>query len=200
MEMILECLKDFRSDLESGYSHWVNYNYTLIFHALDETERMFEYLEKCLDERVTPLIFIRVDPVWREFRDDARFISQVEKTFIPEKKDRIVSVQSDTRETLEVNLRQLVFVEAQENYSRFVWLEGDEINEKILRVTLKKIEDQIAIRNIVRCHRSYIINTNFPYTIRGNSNGYRLTSKLFRDVIPISRSLGKEIIAKLKGT
>jgi len=198
MEKILECLKDFKSDLDSGYSHWVNYNYTLIFLALAETEKMFEYLEKCLDERITPLIFIRVDPVWREFRDDERFISQVEKTFIPEKKDRIVSVRSDTRETLEVNLRQLVFVEAQENYSRFVWLEGDEINEKILRVTLKKIEDQIADADIVRCHRSYIINTSFPYTLRGNSNGYRLTSKKFRDVIPISRSLGKEIIAILK--
>jgi DNA-binding LytR/AlgR family response regulator len=139
-----------------------------------------------------------VDPVWDEFKDDARFISLVEKTFIPEKKDRIVSIQSDTRETLQMNLRQLAFVEAQENYSRFVWLKGDEINEKILRVTLKKIEDQIVGGNIIRCHRSYIINTNFHYTIRGNSNGYRLTSKQFRDVIPISRSLGKEIVARLK--
>jgi len=198
VEDVLECLKDFKSDLLSGYSHWVSYNYTLIFLALGETEKMFEHLEKSLQDRITPLIFIRVDPVWREFKDDARFISLVEKTFIPEKKDRIVSVQSDTRETLEVNLRQLVFIEAQENYSRFVWLEGDEINEKILRVTLKKIDDQIADASIVRCHRSYIINMNFPYTIRGNSNGYRLTSKKFRDVIPISRSLGKEIIARLK--
>ena len=157
-------------------------------------------LEKSLDERITPLIFIRVDPVWGEFKNNARYISLVEKTFIPEKRDRIVCIQSDTRETLEINLRQLVFVEAQENYSRFAWLKGDEIKERILRVTLKKIEDQIVSGNIVRCHRSYIINTNFPYTIRGNSNGYRLTSKQFRDVIPISRSLGKEIVARLKGT
>jgi TolB-like protein len=199
VEEVLECLKDFKADLLSGYSHWVSYNYTLIFLALGETERLFEYLEKCLEDRITPLIFIRVDPVWDEFKDDARFNSLVEKTFVPEKKDRIVSIQSDTREMLEINLRQLVFVEAQENYSRFVWLKGDEIKEKILRVTLKKIEYQIVSHNIVRCHRSYIINTNFPYTIRGNSNGYRLSSKQFREVIPISRSLGKDIVARLKG-
>jgi adenylate cyclase len=198
-EKILECLKDFKSALDRGYSHWVSYNYTLLFMALDEREKMFEYLDKCLKDRITPLIFIQVDPVWDEFKLDKRFISLVEKTFVPEKKDKIVSVRSDTRETLEINLRQLVFVEAQENYSRIVWQEGDEIKERILRVTLKKIEDQIANGNMVRCHRSYMINTNFPFTIRGNSNGYRLTSKQFRDVIPVSRGLGKEITAKLRG-
>jgi tetratricopeptide (TPR) repeat protein len=199
VEKVLECLKDFKADLAKGYSHWVSYNYTLIFLALGETERMFEYLEKGLEDRITPLIFIQADPVWEEFRHDPKFNSLVEKTFVPEKKDRIVSIQTDTRETLSINIRQLVFVEAQENYSRFVWLEGDEIHEKILRVTLKKIEDQIADGNIVRCHRSYMINTNFPYTIRGNSNGYKLSSKDFRDVIPISRGLGKEIVARLRG-
>ena len=200
VEKILESLKEFKSAIAEGYSHWLSYSYTLIFLALCETEKMFDYLEKSLNERITPLIFIRVDPVWGEFKNNARYISLVEKTFIPEKRDRIVCIQSDTRETLEINLRQLVFVEAQENYSRFAWLKGDEIKERILRVTLKKIEDQIVSGNIVRCHRSYIINTNFHYTIRGNSNGYRLTSKQFRDVIPISRSLGKEIVARLKGT
>jgi DNA-binding LytR/AlgR family response regulator len=159
---------------------------------------MFEHLEKCLEDRITPLIFIQVDPVWDEFKQMPRFSSLVEKTFNPAKKDRIVSIQSDTREILEINLRQLVFVEAQENYSRIVWLRGDEISQRILRVTLKKIEDQIANGDIVRCHRSYMINLDFPYIVHGNSNGYRLTSKLFRDVIPISRSLGKEIVARLR--
>ena len=199
VDKVLECLKEFKSAIGNGYSNWLSYNYALIFLALDEKEKMFEHLEKCLDEKITPLIFIQVDPVWDDFKNEPKFISLVEKTFIPEKKDMIASIQSDTRERLEINLRQLVFVEAQENYSRFVWLKGDEINEKILRVTLKKIEDQIVSGDIIRCHRSYIINTNFPYTIRGNSNGYRLTSKLFRDIIPISRGLGKDIIARLRG-
>ncbi len=198
VDKVLECLKEFKSAIGKGYSNWISYNYTLIFLALGETEKMFDNLENCLEEKITPLIFIQVDPVWDEFKNDPRYISMVEKTFIPEKKDRMVSIQSDTREKLELNLRQLVFVEAQENYSRFVWLKGDEINEKIMRVTLKKIEDQIVGNDIIRCHRSYIINTNFPYTIRGNSNGYRLTSKQFRDIIPISRGLGKDIVAMLK--
>jgi adenylate cyclase len=198
LDKVLDCLKEFKSALGSGYTHWLNYNYTLIFRALDETDKMFEYLEKCLKEKTTPLIFIQVDPVWNEFKNDPRFIELVERTFVPDKKDSMVIIQSDTRETLDMNLRQLVYVEAQENYSRFVWLDGDKISKKLLRVTLKNIEDQIVGSTIIRCHRSYIINANFPFIILGNSNGYRLKSKYFIETIPISRSLGKEIVTRLK--
>ena len=175
----------------------INYNYTLIFRALGETEKMFEYLEKCLGEKNTPLIFINVDPVWNEFRNDPKFIELIEKSFIPEKKDRIVSIKTDTREKLKINLKDLLYIEAQENYSKIVWIDDDGVNEKLLRVTLKNIEDQIVDSNIVRCHRSFIINLKVNYSILGNSNGYRLKSNLLKNTIPISRSLGKEIVGKL---
>jgi len=77
-------------------------------------------------------------------------------------------------------------------------IDDDSIVEKLLRVTLKNIENQIVDSNIVRCHRSFIINMKVKYTILGNSNGYRLKSKLLKPTIPISRSLGKEIVGKLK--
>ena len=198
VDKILECLRDFNSAVEAGYGHWVGYQHALILLALGESEKMYEQLGKSLEEKITPLIFVQADPVWKEFKRDPRFTDLIEKTFIPGKKDHFVTIKTDTRETLEMNLRELVFVEAQENYSRFVWSVGEEIHDKILRVTLKKIEDQIGNDNLARCHRSYIINLNFPFTIRGNSNGYRLTSDKFKDIIPISRALGKEIVGRLR--
>ena len=197
-DRVLECLQNLKSDITSEKIRWLNYHYTLIFRALDETEKMFEYLEKCLGEKNTPLIFINVDPVWNDFRDDPNFIELIEKSFIPDKKDRIVSIKTDTREELTINLKNLLYIEAQENYSRVVWMDNDGITEKLLRATLKNIEDQIADDTILRCHRSFIINAKVKYTILGNSNGYRLKLKLFKHTIPISRSLGKEIVAKLK--
>ena len=197
-ERVLECLKDFNSEVDNGNLHWLNYNYALIFRALGEVDKMFKHLEKCLGEKNTPLIFINVDPVWNAFRSDPQFIELVEKSFIAENRDRIVSIKTDTKEELEINLNNLVYIEAQENYSRVVWKEDDQIIEKILRVTLKKIETQIVGSNIVRCHRSYIINTKVKFSILGNSNGYWLKSKLLNHTIPISRSLGKEIVGKLK--
>ena len=107
-------------------------------------------------------------------------------------------LQTDTKEEFTLNLNNLVYVEAQENYSKIVWTDNDEVKEKLLRVTLKKIEDQVVDDAIVRCHRSYIINTKVSFTILGNSNGYYLESDLVKHTIPISRSIGKEIVGKLK--
>jgi TolB-like protein/Tfp pilus assembly protein PilF len=197
-DKVLECLRRFNSEVEKGNHYWLNYNYTLIFRALGETGKMFEHFEKCLEEKITPLIFIKVDPVWNEFRSDPHFNKLVELSFVPEKKDRMISIKTDTKEVLLINLNELVYIEAQENYSRVVWTEGDQVKEKLLRVTLKNIESQITDNKIVRCHRSFIINTLVEFSILGNSNGYSLKSELFSDTIPISRSLGKEIVAKIK--
>ena len=109
-----------------------------------------------------------------------------------------MKIKTDTKEELELNLNKLIFIEAQENYSRVVWMEGDRVLEKLLPATLKSIEDQIVNKDILRCHRSYIINTKTGFTILGNSNGYRLKSGFISQTIPISRSLGKEIVRKLK--
>jgi adenylate cyclase len=195
---VLECMRNFRVEVENGNLHWLNYNYALIFRALGEHEKMFASLKKGLDEKSTPLLFIRVDPVWKDLRDNPVFIQITGQTFDPEKKGHIVDLKSDTREVLRFNLKQLLFVEAQENYSRIVWLDNDQVKERLLRVTLKHIEAQIRDKSIVRCHRSYMINMTVDYTITGNSNGYHLKSKLFPDTIPISRKLGKEIVNKLR--
>ncbi len=197
-DKVFNCLQTFNSEVDKGNLHWLNFNYTLIFRALGETEKMYEYLEKCLEMKDTPLIFINVDPLWNEFRDDPQFAALLEKTFAPVKKDRMVRLQTDTREVFTINLEDLVYVEAQENYSKIVWIDKDEVREKLLRVTLKKIEDQVVDDAIVRCHRSYIINTKVNFTILGNSNGYYLESDLLKHTIPISRSIGKEIVRKLK--
>jgi len=197
-DKVLECLRHFNSEVEKGNQYWLNYNYTLIFRALGERGKMFEYLEKCLQEKITPLLFIKVDPVWNEFRNDPQFIELVEKSFAPGRKERMVTIKTDTREVLPIKLNELLYVEAQENYSRVVWAEGGDVKEKLLRVTLKNIESQVVDNNIVRCHRSFIINTSADFTIQGNSNGYRLKSELFSDTIPISRNLGNVIVNKIK--
>jgi TolB-like protein len=197
-DMVFECLQNFNSEVDRGNLHWLNYNYSLIFRALGETEKMYEYLEKCLKMKDSPLIFINVDPVWNEIRDHPQYTELIEKSFLPAKKDRLMQLRTDTKEVFTINLANLVYVEAQENYSKIVWKDDDRVEEKLLRVTLKKIEDQITDEILVRCHRSYIINTEVNFTILGNSNGYYLESDLVKHTIPVSRSLGKKIVRKLK--
>lgn len=197
-DQVLDCMRLYQQEVEKGNLHWLNYNYALIFRALEEHEKMFKYLKKGLEEKNTPLLFLRVDPVWKEFRGNTEFTEMLEQSFDNRRKGNIVNIKSDTREALQINLKELLFVEAQENYSRIVYLDNNELKERLLRVTLKNIEKQVTHEDIVRCHRSYMINTRVPYKILGNSNGYHLRSGLFPDSIPISRSLGKELVARLR--
>lgn len=196
IDKVIESLQTYKSIADSK-AHWLNYNYALFFRALGETERMFEYLEKSLKDKITPLLFLKVDPVWKELREHPEFISLVTRIFESDGKEQI-TIKADTKENLKIDLSQLVCIEAQENYSRFVWVDSGKVNEKLLRVTLKNVGDQISNKNIVRCHRSFIINIKSPFKILGNSNGYKLKSKHLAEAIPVSRSLGKNIVGKIK--
>jgi hypothetical protein len=104
---------------------------------------------------------------------------------------------SDTSETLTLNLPDLLFVEADDNYSTVVWKNGHGVQKKLLRANLKSLEGQIDNAFTLRCHRSYLVNINAISNIAGNANGYKLTIRDTDFSIPVSRQKGKEVIEKI---
>ncbi len=110
---------------------------------------------------------------------------------------KYITLQTDTNEQFELNLGKLYYIAAEDNYSRIFLLEDETLKEKLLRITLKGIEQQIEDPDIIRCHRSYMINLAMPFEVGGDSSGYFLTSKSFKGKIPISRSKGKQVTASL---
>ncbi|HEY9049608.1 MAG TPA: LytTR family DNA-binding domain-containing protein [Ohtaekwangia sp.] len=109
-----------------------------------------------------------------------------------------VVLHSDTSETLSLHLPDLLFIEADDNYSTVVWKNGQGIQKKLLRVNLKNIESQINNAYAIRCHRSYIVNVNVISNITGNTNGYKLQILDTDHFIPVSRQKGKEVIEKIQ--
>ena len=109
-----------------------------------------------------------------------------------------ITLHSDTSETLDLHLPDLLFVEADDNYSTVFWKNGHGIQKKLLRVNLKNIESQINNSFTIRCHRSYIVNVNAISNISGNTNGYKLQILDTEYFIPVSRPKGKEVIDKIQ--
>ncbi|HEY3405348.1 MAG TPA: LytTR family DNA-binding domain-containing protein [Ohtaekwangia sp.] len=109
-----------------------------------------------------------------------------------------ITLHSDTSETLDLHLPDLLFVEADDNYSTVFWKNGHGIQKKLLRVNLKNIESQINNSFTIRCHRSYIVNVNAISNISGNTNGYKLQILDTDLFIPVSRPKGKEVIEKIQ--
>jgi hypothetical protein len=113
------------------------------------------------------------------------------------KNSNSVTLFSDTTETLTLNLPDLLFIEADDNYSTIVWKNGHGIEKKLLRVNLKSIESQLNNTFTFRCHRSYIVNVHAITNISGNTNGYKLQIRDSELSIPVSRQKGKELMDKI---
>ncbi|MCK4465270.1 MAG: hypothetical protein KAU83_06125 [Bacteroidales bacterium] len=81
MKKVHECLEKIKEQEKAGTDEFLNWSYTLIYLALNETDKMFKYLDKSLKEKVPSLLFIKVDPIFKPFRNDPRFINLMVKTF-----------------------------------------------------------------------------------------------------------------------
>ena len=113
------------------------------------------------------------------------------------KNSNSVTIYSDTSETLTFNLPELLFIEADDNYSTVYWKNGHGLEKKLLRVNLKNIENQLNNSFTIRCHRSYIVNVHAITAITGNTNGYKLQIRDSDFSIPVSRPKGKELMDKI---
>lgn len=72
---------------------------------------------------------------------------------------------------LVVSDQAVLYVEAEENYVRIHYLDGDTRKEYLLRMTMKGIEPVASGHGLVRCHRSYFINPSHVEILRKDKEG-----------------------------
>lgn len=88
---------------------------------------------------------------------------------------------------VKVNVEDLMFAKADDNYTRLFTTE----KSHVLSSTLKKIEEKLPSKNFIRIHRSYIINTRFIDKIK---DGYLYIGK---HQLPIGRSYQEALFSKI---
>ena len=118
-----------------------------------------------------------------------------------EQKENITSIiftSENNKESLQLEIKKLVYITSEGNYASFFTVENNTLKESILRVTLSKIEESLAdINYLIRCHKSYIVNTKYVENIRGNARGYLLIIDLIDFDIPVSRKFSKASLSRL---
>ena len=91
-------------------------------------------------------------------------------------------------EKISLLLTEVVLINSADNYVEIHYREDDKFKMKLLRNTLKNIESQIKIHHIfIRCHRKYIVNSNYIEELNGNCNNHQLFLKEYNEPIPVSR-------------
>lgn len=89
----------------------------------------------------------------------------------------------------EIPIEQIRFVEALQNYVNVAFVDTNgKFSKKTERSTLKKIIEELGDSQIVKCHRSYLVNKNEIISTSGNAQGLLLKLNNCQEEIPVSRS------------
>lgn len=105
-------------------------------------------------------------------------------------KPSIINIKSQSvYETLSLPVQDICFIKSDGNYIEvFQYVDG-EIKKHTIRNTLKDVEIQLAdYANIIKTHRSYLVNIPHVDTVRGNAQGYILQIKNCDLCVPVSRN------------
>jgi len=131
----------------------------------------------------------------------AQNISKIQKSNpkpLQSVKDIVVLKGNNKNELLKITLDKLLFISYEKNYASVFYLYENRTKEVLLRTSLNNIEMQLSnFPSIVRCHKSFIVNTANVEQIKGNARSYQLKIKETDKLIPVSRSFPKELLFTL---
>lgn len=102
-----------------------------------------------------------------------------------EKLAEIPSFQGNAREMIpfyddksvlkfSVKKESLLYIESAENYVSICYIDKGKVSKYLLRDTMKKMEETFSGTEIVRCHRSYMVNFEKVKVIRKDKDGLKL--------------------------
>ena len=100
-----------------------------------------------------------------------------------------ITLEGNTNEHVNLEISDLLYIEAVGNYVKVVLLHEGEVHTNMLRATMKQMEDQLQVYAIiVRSHRAFMVNLNQVEHISSNSRAMQLVMRHSHDAIPVSRS------------
>lgn len=103
-----------------------------------------------------------------------------------DKKALFFTISTDQEKT-SIGLNDLLFLESNGNYIKLNQMKDEGFTTSMHRATLKSVEAENTYKNIIRCHRSYIVNLDQVLDVQGNAQGLKLKLKNCNEDVPVSR-------------
>jgi DNA-binding LytR/AlgR family response regulator len=125
---------------------------------------------------------------WRDKKEQIEKMTGIQ-AFPGNVRDMIPFYDEKSVLKLSVKKENLLYIESAENYVNICYLNKDKISKYLLRETLKKIEEKFSGTEIIRCHRSYIVNFEKVRVIRKDKDGLKLEFDIPSVIdIPVSKT------------
>jgi hypothetical protein len=152
---------------------------------------MFKIVLICLVPIITLILVIenkslkhQIDSL-REVNIKLEMITQENKG----NQTEIIQFISDSKsDKIDLLQGDILLIKSAENYVDIVYKDNENNKQKLIRTTLKNIEEQLRkYPEFVRCHRTCIVNKKYILKLTSDYKGYRLRIMNYDEEIPVSR-------------
>jgi len=144
---------------------------------------------------ITILILFHYNYVLIGRLNNAQSINEILKNKKINHNKEIIFEDENNNKKVSVSLDSLLYITAADNYIDVYYFDKNKISHELIRNSLTNIEKTFAnTKQLIRCHKSFIINLNNVISLTGNTVGYKLKLKNADVLIPVSRKLNSRII------
>lgn len=101
---------------------------------------------------------------------------------------------------LSVKLGNLYYIKAEDNYTIVYYSRNGMLNRYMIRCKMQTIEDTFRDTPLMRCHRTYIVNTEKIKVLRHESDGFYIDFDFEGvDSIPVSKTYSESVVKRFSG-
>ena len=113
---------------------------------------------------------------------------------------RLVNFTDENGETrLSIQLDDLLYIEASENYVTIHYLDHSQPDRILLRNSMKRMEEQLSDYPVIRCHRSYMVNLMRIRMAKKTKAGLILELSASVPIrLPVSETYKSELVRELR--
>lgn len=163
-----------------------NNPHNLSFHYLTEELSHTLLVGLLLILIAVPLNFIRL---YNKNRNTAASFEHTRRTDNKESLSKAVGIKAQTQaDNFDLQIEHFIYAKAGGNYVEFIFNKEGVTNTELKRISLKELEEQLKnFPEIVKTHRSYLINILKIEKVTGNAQGYSLKMQDLKEQLPVSR-------------
>lgn len=113
----------------------------------------------------------------------------------PQPSTQLKILSESPKDYLEIAAQNFLFAKSEGNYVKCFYQQNDQVTTKLLRTSLKKVEEQLIDSDtFIRCHRSYLVNKQQIQKVSGNARSYSLHFANCETTAAVSRNFPKELL------
>ena len=132
------------------------------------------------------------------YKNQTKVIEMLETQIKSPKFPQLIGFKDDKGKIqFSVRSEEVLLLESTDNYVSVMYYLNGKIQRRLLRNTLKCMESDLSNRSIIRCHRSFMVNTeNVEFIHKGNKS-LQLKIRNYEPMIPVSQKYLSRFIGLL---